>query len=97
MVERAPRLLLAFSSFLLVLGGTAHALAFGRILEAIATSNLAPFFATYCKCCLNRSPLSNMTPRISSLPKIKQRGLNAPNWQILVMQFFNSNKRLGQC
>ena len=39
----APRLLFGFSSFLLGVGGIAHAVAFNRALAAIAASNLPPF------------------------------------------------------
>jgi len=40
---RAPRILLAFSAFVLAVGGIAHAAAFPRALAAIAASNLPPF------------------------------------------------------
>ncbi len=44
-VPRAPRLLLGFSSLVLVFGGVAHAAAFRRALATIAVSNLPPFIA----------------------------------------------------
>jgi hypothetical protein len=45
----APRLLLAFSSLLLVAGGVVHALAFSRARAAFAASNLLPFFGNTAK------------------------------------------------
>jgi hypothetical protein len=45
----APRLLLAFSSLLLVAGGVVHALAFNRARAAFAASNLLPFFGNTAK------------------------------------------------
>src|SRR5215813_11977617 len=49
MIKHAPRILLAFSSLLLVVGGAFHAAAFNRTLDAIATSNLPPFFGNSLK------------------------------------------------
>lgn len=45
MTSAAPRLLLAFASFLQVLGGIAHSFAFPKASAALATGSLPPFFS----------------------------------------------------
>jgi hypothetical protein len=44
MTITAPRILLAFASFLQLLGGVAHSLAFPKASAALATVHLPPFF-----------------------------------------------------
>src|SRR5713226_3111008 len=49
MVKRTPRLLLACSALLSLVGGTINAAAFGKALAAIDESNLARFYGASSK------------------------------------------------
>jgi hypothetical protein len=49
MVNRVPRLLLAFAALLLASGSVMHAAAFNKILSAVTNSNLVPFAANSLK------------------------------------------------